>query len=111
MSSALVIDVNQENFSTVVSDASGVVLADFWAPWCPPCRAMGPVMDELAKELENKLTVVKINVDENSELASKFNVRGIPKFIFFKDGKEISSLSGMQEKSKMIDAYNEILKA
>ena len=81
-----------------VTKSDKPVLIDFWAPWCGPCKIMGPVMDELAKEYEGKVDVVKMNVDENLEVPGRFNVMSIPTFVIMKDGKPVKSFVGVRSK-------------
>ncbi len=78
------------------------VLVDFWAEWCGPCKALSPVLDEIATEMNGKATVVKVNVDQASDLAQKFGIRGIPTLIFFKNGEVKSTLVGNQPKAEII---------
>ena len=93
---------------THISDAEfpatvqqGVTLVDFWAPWCGPCRMIAPVLDELAGELQGKARIVKINVDENPDVAGSFGVMSIPTLILFKDGKAINKIVGGQPKPQL----------
>lgn len=89
------------NFQKEVLDAKGVVLVDFFATWCGPCKAMGPVIDELAHEVTNA-KIGKLNVDDASRTASQFSIRSIPTIIIFKNGKEVKRLSGFQEKDALL---------
>ncbi len=79
---------------------------DFWAPWCGPCQMMKPVMEEIEKELEGKVEVEKINVDENSAEAAKYGVMGIPTFVIIKDGKEVGRKVGFTPKSELLKLIN-----
>lgn len=100
-------EVNKENFNEEVLKSTIPVIADFWAPWCGPCRMLSPIIEEAAKKYNTQIKFVKINTDENPELASKFSVTGIPTLIFFKDGKEIKrSVGGISQK----DLENKIKK-
>lgn len=96
MSELTITDVN---FDSEIS--SGVVLVDFWAPWCGPCQAMGPVIEELAEEFAGKAKVGKLNIDENPDTAMRFQVMSIPTIKIFKAGEEVANLVGMQPKEKL----------
>lgn len=92
--------VNDANFAEIVASNS-VVLVDFWATWCGPCRALGPTVEEIAKEYEGRAFVGKCNVDENSEVAGQFRIMSIPALLFFKDGKLADRLVGAQPKANI----------
>lgn len=94
--------LNKENFDAVTGE-TGLVLVDFYADWCGPCRMMAPVVEEIAKEFEDKIVVAKLNVDENPEIAAKFQIFSIPTFILFKDGKPQERIVGAVGKSGLID--------
>ena len=79
--------VDNNNFKADVLDASGPVVVDFWAEWCGPCKMIGPSLEEISKEMEGKVKITKLNIDENPELAAKFGVRSIPTLMIFKDGE------------------------
>ena len=96
--SYMAIEFTDENFEQEVIKNDKVTLVDFWAPWCGPCQIMGPIIDELAKEMEGKIRIGKCNVDENGEAASKFEVMSIPSLKIFKNGKIIKEFSGVQNK-------------
>lgn len=96
-------EINEALFEAEVVKASLPVLVDFWAPWCVPCKMIAPVLQELAEENGNRLKVVKVNVDENPDLASRFDVMGIPTMILFKDGEVVDSFSGAMSKQALTD--------
>ena len=81
--------------------ASGTTLVDFWAPWCGPCKAMLPTVDEVVAEVAGRAQVAKVNVDEQGDLAAQFNISAIPAFIVFRDGKEVGRLVGRQSKDAL----------
>ncbi|MBU6427017.1 thioredoxin [Patescibacteria group bacterium] len=98
-----IIDSNQSDFEVVVIKSNTPVLVDFWAPWCGPCRAMAPVLDELSDELDGKLKVVKVNVDEaqNQGLGMQYMIQSIPNMKIFKDGKVVHEVVGMRPKEML----------
>ena len=96
-----VLHVNQENFDKLINQSALPVLVDFWAPWCGPCRMLGPILDELAAEDEGKVIIAKVNVDEEMDLAARFGVVSIPTMVFFRNGKMEDRLVGVQPKEKL----------
>lgn len=82
-----VISINDDTFKEIVLNSPLPVLVDFWAEWCGPCRALSPVLEEFASELDGEMTVVKVNVDESPKIATEYSVRGIPTLLLFKDGE------------------------
>lgn len=97
------IAVTDSSFEADVVKASGPVLVDFWAEWCGPCRQIAPALEELSKELAGKITVAKINIDENPQTPSKYGVRGIPTLMIFKDGAVAATKIGALPKSKLFE--------
>lgn len=85
---------------------SGVVLVDFWAPWCGPCKMQGPILEKVAAEIGDKAVIAKVNVDENPELAAKYGVRSIPTLVLLKDGENIQQFVGLQQQAGLVDAIN-----
>jgi len=92
------IDFTDATFKQDVLDYKGLVVVDFWAPWCPPCRIAGPIIEELAKEYEGKVKIGKINVDENSQIAGQYSVMSLPSILFFKNGQPVRTMIGAQSK-------------
>lgn len=96
------------NFESDVIKSDKPVLVDFWAEWCGPCRTLGPILDDVAKEVGDKATVLKVNVDDNPELAQRFGIRGIPTMIFFKNGQASKTLVGVQPKDEIKKSLEEL---
>jgi thioredoxin 1 len=109
MSGESVIHVNEGTFDTEVLNSDKPALVDFWAPWCGPCRAIAPVLDELASEYKGKVIVAKVNVDENRKLAGNHGVISIPTMILFKNGKVMDKLIGLVPKERLKELMDKAL--
>lgn len=95
------ITLTKENFAAEALQSSVPVLVDFWAPWCGPCRAVGPIIDELAEEYEGRVIIAKMNVDENPTTPTKFGIRAIPTMILFKGGEAVEQVTGAVTKASI----------
>lgn len=102
-------DVSDSNFEAEVLKSSEPVLVDFWAPWCGPCKSIAPIVEDLAKDYAGKLKVVKINVDDNKEAAHKYNVRGIPNLVLFKNGAVVDQMVGARSKQELVELVSKAL--
>jgi len=109
MSGETVIHISEGTFDTEVLKSTQPALVDFWAPWCGPCRAIAPILDELAEEYKGKVKVAKINVDENRKLAGDHGVMSIPTMILFKDGKVVDKLIGLVPKDRLKALMDKVL--
>ena len=101
--------LTKSSFDSALAE-NNLIFVDFYADWCGPCRMMAPVIEELAKELEGKVKVAKVNVDEENEIAGRFQIFSIPTFILFKDGKEAERIIGGVGKNGLLEKINRYLK-
>ncbi|MDR1645137.1 MAG: thioredoxin [Tannerellaceae bacterium] len=104
----MALEVTDSNFEELLKSKKPMVL-DFWAEWCGPCRMVSPVIDELAKTYEGRVTVGKLNVDANSDLVSRFGVRNIPTILFFKDGEIVDKVVGAAQRSAFVEKIETLL--
>ena len=103
-----VIHVTDDTFEETVLKSDKVVLVDFWASWCGPCLALAPVIDDLAEELSDKVTVCKLNVDENQKTAMEYGIKGIPTILLFKDGKVAEQSVGLVPKEQLTELIEKL---
>tara|TARA_B100000676_G_scaffold265703_1_gene278906 strand:+ start:154 stop:477 length:324 start_codon:yes stop_codon:yes gene_type:complete len=96
-------NLSLDNFDKEISSSNIPVLVDFWAEWCGPCKSLGPILEEISKDLKDKLQVVKVNLDENQDLAMKYSIRSIPTLLLFKEGELVDTKVGLLPKSDLVE--------
>jgi thioredoxin 1 len=104
-----IMEIGDSNFDAEIVKSDKPAVVDFWAPWCGPCKAIGPILNELAEAYGDKVKFTKCNVDDNPITPGKFGIKAIPTLIFFKDGEVAEQITGMVAKSKLEDALNSVL--
>ena len=97
-----IIDLNKENFDETIKSSKTTVIVDFWAEWCGPCKMLTPILEEISIDLNGKLLVTKVNLDDNQELAMRYSIRSIPSILLFKDGELIDTKIGLASKPDLI---------
>jgi thioredoxin 1 len=105
----MAVEFNKSNFDAEVINSDVPVLVDFWAPWCGPCKMIGPIIEELATEFEGKAKIGKVNVDDNQDLAGSFGIRGIPTVMLFKGGQVVNQFVGLRPKEDLAAAINDAM--
>jgi thioredoxin 1 len=104
-----VASVSNATFQQEVLESNAIVLVDFWAPWCGPCRMVAPVVDAIAAQYKDRVKVVKLNVDDHPEIASRYGIRSIPALMLFKDGEQVDIVIGAVPKTTLADAIDKHL--
>jgi thioredoxin 1 len=104
-----IVEVSDSSFESDVLQSDKPVMVDFWAPWCGPCKAIGPLVEDLAKTFGAKVKFMKCNVDDNPITPGKYGIKAIPTLIFFKDGDVVDQITGMVAKSRLEDSLNKIV--
>ena len=103
------LELNDQNFEQEVIKSDNLVLVDFWAPGCPPCEMIKPIIQEIAEEFQGKAKIGKLNVAENSIIAQQYEIKGVPTIIIFKNGKVVERATGLRPKQVLIDKLNSLL--
>ena len=102
---AVITDLNKDSFQEAIAVTEKTVVVDFWAPWCAPCKALTPTLEELANELSDDVTIHKVNIDENMEIATQHRVQSIPTLVIFRKGEEVNRVVGNKSKAELTDIF------
>jgi thioredoxin 1 len=108
MASPRIVTLTQENFAAEVLQASSPVLVDFWAEWCGPCKAIAPILDELADEYDGRVKIGKVNIDEQQEVATEYGIRAIPTLLLFNKGQVADQIVGMRSKRDIKTSFDRV---
>jgi thioredoxin 1 len=100
------VNFNKESFEKVTTDKEKTLIIDFWAPWCGPCKALTPVLEEISTEMSDKVGVYKVNVDDNTDLAQEHGVQSIPTMLIYKNGSLSETIVGLKTKDELVDIVN-----
>ena len=103
-----ILNLNQSNFSTIIHSENKLILVDFWAEWCAPCKMLAPILEEISKDLEEKILICKVNLDENQDLASEFSIKSIPTLLLFENGKLKDTKVGLLSKMDLLNWIGQI---
>ncbi len=101
--------MNADDFNTYVTEGKGAVIVDFFATWCGPCKILSPIIEQIAAEFDGKITVGKLDIDENLEIATAYQVNAVPTVMFFKDGQAVQTFVGVQPREVLVEAANKLL--
>jgi thioredoxin 1 len=108
MAAQNIVTLTQDNFAKEVLQSPTPVLVDFWGQWCPPCRALAPILDELAQEYDGKVKIAKVNTDEQPGLATEYRISAVPTLLFFKQGQVAKQMVGLQSKPKLKETFDSL---
>ena len=100
------VNLNKESFEKVTAEKDKTLIIDFWAPWCGPCKALTPVLEEISAEMSNKVGVYKVNVDDNTDLAQEHGIQSIPTMLIYKNGSLSETIVGLKTKDELVDIVN-----